>query len=308
MRVYRKVTPKKLAQRKNSIRKLVRSRMIVRHAQKTKRKRMLRSRVKRIATVDYSLIFRRNQQELSVILTILPGEELNKELLHHVQGLQPKEVIVVQLGPLDRILLDGIEQDIRFISYPHAQNCFVGRGIGANYATGEILLFLDNHYSITTNDLLPFVSACYGKSDIVLSNSNPFYARKDKFDPVNVAKSFLNHTLQLPHLMFSSLTDTPHAIKKRTADIVGFENLIVPPKAMAMAVVNGLTIGQIRGINHLHKNKVTPMAINGKLAKETILGDHIEAFNYLQAAVGNRAYFTDKMRRRDRLADIRNKK
>lgn len=306
-----KVARKKVGKRRMQKRFLSRRyRMKVRHHRKMKRKRNLRRRVERLASIDYSLILKRNSQALSVIITLLSGDELNQDLLLNVKALQPREIIVVQTGPPEGNIHERMEQDVRFIFYPYSENIYVGRGIGADYATGEVLLFLDNQYAYATHGLLPFVIECYGKNDIILTNSNPVYARKERFDSVNVAKSFLNHTLKLPYLQFSSLTDTPHAMKKKTAERIGYENLVIPPKAMVIAVINGLTINQINRARPLPSARPTPVSFKLRQlrAKETLLGDHMEAFQYLQSVIGDRAYYTDQMRRRDLLAQIKNKR
>lgn len=254
------------------------------------------------ASVDYSFVLRKNQEELSVIVSVSNEEETIEELLKNVQKLQPKEIIVVENGSTDATLAKCLKYGVRCFSYSHPLGHDVGRAIGAQKATGSILLFIDGDMVLKQEEMLPFVADCYGSNDIVLNNINPFLNRKRRVDSVSIAKSFLNQILQLPELKYSSLTAVPHAIKKSAVELIGAENLCVPPKAMAIAVLQGLKVGHVVGVNVIKKNKIRPYnSYENNYVEQMILGDHVEAFQYIQQFVGKRGFFSDHIRRRDLL-------
>ncbi|MGD8191771.1 glycosyltransferase family 2 protein [Brevibacillus ginsengisoli] len=256
------------------------------------------------ASVDYTLIMQKNKEELSVIIASCHREESAVEqtieqLLRNVQKIQPKEIIVVENSSTNTILTQCLKYGALCFSYGHLLGPDVGRAIGALKATGSILLFIDADMLLSPEEMLPFVAECYGSKDIVLNNMNPYRKRYVPIDSVRIAKSFLNRILRIPELKDSSLTEVPHAMKKSAVDLIGADNLCVPPKAMAIAVLRGLKIGHVAGVNVIKKNRIIPS--NSSDVEQMILGDHVEALYYIQQSVGNRGFFTDATRRLDLL-------
>jgi hypothetical protein len=80
-------------------------------------------------------------------------------------------------------------------------------------------------------------------------------------------------------LGFSSLTAIPHAMTKRAAQAIGFENLAVPPKAHAIALHLNMRMENAACVNVFRPNKFRPYHND---IGEMILGDHIEAIHWLQ--------------------------
>ena len=124
-------------------------------------------------------------------------------------------------------------------------------------------------------------------------------------DYVSMAKAFLNRLLLLPYLRYSSLTAIPHAMKRKAAEVIGFHNLSIPPKAYAIGAMRGLVIDHVSSVNVFNTNKVRAAHIQGTNEIENmILGDHIEAIQWIQSKIGPRAYFNDKARWREFLEII----
>lgn len=232
-----------------------------------------------------------------MIISVSNEEATIGALLSNVQKLYPKETIVIENGSTDKTVDICLKKGARCFSYPQPIGHDVGRAVGAKKATGDILLFLDGDIVFSPQELLPFIEACYGDVDIALNNINPFYTHSSMIDAVSMAKAFLNRLLLLSRLRYSSLTAIPHAMKRTAAEIIGFSNLAVPPKAQAIAALKGLAIEHVKGVDVFTRNK--SHKYNSKstnYVEEMILGDHLEAIEYVQSVVGQRAYFHDTIR------------
>nr|WP_241254588.1 glycosyltransferase family 2 protein [Brevibacillus sp. SYP-B805] len=249
---------------------------------------------------DEDKVLAQNPYNLSVIISVSNEEGTIGELLASVKSLQPKEVIVVENGSTDKTLEICLQHEVTCFSYPYRLGHDVGRAIGAREATGEVFLFLDGDIVFQPQDLLPFVAACYQQVDIALNDVNPFYTKASMIDAVSLAKRFLNRVLRHGSLKYASLTAIPHAMKRRAAEIIGYANLAIPPKAQAMAALAGLTIENVHAVNVFSTNKIRSYnSSNTNVVEDMILGDHVEALQWVQATMGNRCFFADMIRQRE---------
>lgn len=267
------------------------------HVKRTEKKRQP------ILTQDeWERLIELNQTMLSVIITASNEAETIGALLTNIKELQPKEMIVVENGSTDQTGDICLQHGIKLISYPYRLGHDVGRAVGAKQATGEILLFLDGDMVLTPAELWPFLHACYNGADIALNNLNRFYVDTSMVDAVSMAKAFLNQLLLKPQLRYSSLTAIPHAMRRKAAEMIGFEHLLCPPKAQAIAILKGLDVQQVDGPNVIRKNKIRPYnAKENNQVEELILGDHIEAIQLVQKWTKERVFFPDTIRLRELL-------
>lgn len=221
----------------------------------------------------------KNRKHLSVIISVDQDEITIKALLQQVEKLHPKEIIMILHGSNEQsieILLNSQFPSHTTIIYPFPLGEELWRSIGAKEATGDVWLFLDGSEMILTEDLSPFVHACYGGADIALRKSNA----SSVTGTVNLACAFFNHLLEQQQLGVSSMTVLPFAMKKKAASLVGIDQLVVPPLAQAIAIRNGLRVETVPlkwYFDHGGKN-VTPSRSRQK--EMTCLGDHLEAVLY----------------------------
>jgi glycosyltransferase involved in cell wall biosynthesis len=240
-----------------------------------------------------------NSQKLSIIVCARNEEETIGPLLTNLYALFPKEIIVIENGSTDKTKEICQQRHVKCISYCFTLGHDVGRAIGAQKATGEVLLFLDADIAFQAEELAPFITACYSGADIALNNLNLFYTRSSMIDYVSMAKAFLNRALLLPHLGYSSLTAIPHAMKKEAAEAIGFEQLSVPPKAQAIAALEGLKIEHGGSVNVFKTNRRRDVHFGEVNEVENmILGDHLEALEYVQSIRGSRLLLSDTIRKR----------
>jgi glycosyltransferase involved in cell wall biosynthesis len=247
-----------------------------------------------------------NSRHLSVIIPVADEEETIGSVLQQVKRLLPKEIIAIVNGYKDRTLEICLTHDVTCYSYPFTLGHDVGRAIGAREASGDVLLFLDGDVVFHAEELQPFVDACYLDVDIALNNVNPFYTDASKVDAVSMAKLFVNRMLLRPDLGYSSLTAIPHAMKKSVADRIGYENLVVPPKAQAMAILHGCRVEHVHSVNvfnGVNKNRVYNSQ-KTNLVQQLILGDHVEALKFAQDVKSERLFFSDQLRQRQVLFQL----
>jgi len=235
----------------------------------------------------------RNSRMLSVIIPVSNGEKTIGAVLRQVEKLRPKEIIVIVNGCRDRTVDMVWSHPVTCVVYPFELGRDVGRAIGAGEASGEVLLFLDGSYVVPAASLQSFANACYRGADIALNNANPFYRQPAKLDAVAMATYYLNRMLSRPDLRYSSLSAAPHAMKRSAAAALGFDSLMVPPKALAMAIANGMVVVQAESVN-VFRRKLSPKI------QELLLGDHLEAIQYVQHVKNSdRMGLEDPFRQRD---------
>jgi len=210
------------------------------------------------------------------------------------------EVIVVVNGSTD-----GTEQIARrmgaiVISFITALGHDVGRCIGARHARGGVILFTDADIVITTARLKPFIAAVEAGADIAL-NSYVGKTSTVNAHSVVVAKHALNAVLRRPDLTGSSLTTIPHAVSRRMLEMVGVDMLSVPPLAMAAAIWRGMNVRKAAYVEVGKSNPRRRLNRKEDPLKRLIIGDHLEAMEWLIDHAGERGGFTDLERKRDRV-------
>lgn len=166
----------------------------------------------------------------------------------------------------------------------------VGRSVGAEYASGDILLFLDADTVIPSELLKHYVSKVEEGWDLVLNE----YSGSQKHR-ASMAKHLLNYMVGRPDLTGSSMSTVPHALSRHALKVIGIQELSVPPVAHATAIVKGLSVTTCGYINTSKGNRKRP----GR--RKLMLGDHAEAISYLVSCYGVRGGMTDYGRCREAL-------
>lgn len=244
--------------------------------------------------------FEPKENSLSVIVTARNEQKTIGKLLDNVKRLDPEEIIVIENGSQDKTLDIIRSHEVNCLSFPFPIGHDVGRMIGAREAKGDILLFLDGDMVLTPKQMRRFVKACEKGADVALNDINPFYSASRMIDYVSMAKHFLNIIARTSKLKYASLTAVPHAMRRSAVEAIGCENLAIPPKAQVIAAANGLKIHLVKGINVIRANKRRWYNRRGRNhVADMILGDHVEALQWLQERRGERVQFHDTERRRE---------
>ena len=89
-----------------------------------------------------------NGKQLSIIIPAQNEEATIKEVILEARKIEPKEIIVVINGSTDQTEAIAKQLGATVIVYEEALGHDVGRAIGAQEATGDILLFIDADFAI----------------------------------------------------------------------------------------------------------------------------------------------------------------
>ncbi|WP_084213593.1 glycosyltransferase family 2 protein [Thermicanus aegyptius] len=233
---------------------------------------------------------------VSVIIPVQNERDRIEGVIWNARMIHPStEVIVVANGTTDGSHQVAERMGAKVLYYPYVLGHDVGRSVGSQQARGEILLFLDGDLPLPFRLLRPFVKAVMDGADLAL---NGFVApdQRRRVHPVVLSKYALNIILNRPDLKGASMTAVPHALNRRALLEIGHENLSVPPKALAIAIEQGLRIETIANIPIERWNRK-----RGKRPwmRELVVGDHLEAIHWFLQRKGNRGGYWDGMRVRE---------
>lgn len=241
----------------------------------------------------------------TAVIAVMDEKATLPQVLSQVSRLRLAEVIVVANGPGDEAARLAAGAGARVLRYPERVGHDVGRALGAARAAGETVLFLDADLVVPAADLLPFLRAVESGVDVALNQIDRYIHPQARLHPVNAAKRFLNCTLGRPDLGCASLTAVPHALSRRAVERLGAGSLAVPPRALARAVGAGLGVEAVHPVDVVGPNARRPGLNLGRSSpvEQLILGDHLEAIDWVLGHAGNpRGGFPDLGRRRELLS------
>ncbi|KAA9008562.1 glycosyltransferase family 2 protein [Paenibacillus spiritus] len=229
------------------------------------------------------------RERLSVIVTARNEEQTLPAVLRQAARLKPDELIVVLNGCTDGSYAAARRfPEVIIVHCPEAAGHDVGRGIGAKLARGGILLFLDGDLPIAAEDLYPFAAAVDKGTDAALNDLGPLLPPFSAADTVTRCKLLLNEALGRRDLGAASMTAVPHALSRRALETIGPSGLAVPPRAQAIAVLEGLRVETAGTVDVIRRNRRrgADNTGSGNRMEQLIAGDHAEALGELLARRG----------------------
>jgi hypothetical protein len=234
---------------------------------------------------------------VSVIIPVFNEAKTLPMVLSEVSQLPfQTEIICVTNGCQDESSQIAREYGARVLDFPEPLGHDIGRALGSKELCADVYLFTDADIVVSAADLAVFVHAVLGGVDIALNDYSGILRTEMIFHPVNICKYFLNLTLRYGKLGPSSLTAIPHALSRKAVKAIGSDSLSKPPLALVKAVLNGLNIQPVHFVEVSAVNKHSDKDLT-----ELIIGDHLEALEYLSSQLGGRAWFPDNIRRRDQI-------
>ncbi|OZB91171.1 hypothetical protein CJP46_29965 [Paenibacillus sp. XY044] len=220
------------------------------------------------------------------------------KVLQQLERLPFREVIVVLNGCRDQSYPAARKHRIASILHvPDRLGHDVGRSVGTAMTSADIVLFTDGDVVISAEELAPFIYKVDEGMDAALNDLNPYLPPYVQQDEVTRCKSFLNTVLGHPELGANSLTAVPHALARRLIADIGNEQLMVPPKAQALALAKGYRFALVQPVDVISANRKRPGNTGtGNAVADLIIGDHAEALHALldagwmpQSSSGSRA-------------------
>jgi glycosyltransferase involved in cell wall biosynthesis len=263
----------------------------------------LKPKGRRAASGRTDVVRVRNAEQPLVSVIIPAANECRtiRGVIREASRVHPSsEVIVVANGSTDGTMELANRCGARVVSYSHSLGHDVGRAIGAKVARGQILLFTDADFILSAKELKPFVSAVLKGTDIAL-NRYQGPTSKLKVHSVILSKHALNIAVSRPDLSGSSMTAVPHAISRRALETVGADSLTVPPLALAKAIHYGLNVRAVEYVDVGRRNRHRRQRQRSNPLEALIVGDHLEAMNWVIEQSDDRAGMTDNNRDRKRV-------
>lgn len=233
---------------------------------------------------------------VSVVIPVMNERKTIAGVIRQAFLVHPHtEVIIVANGSTDGTKQIARRLGAKILSYDNPLGHDVGRSIGAKAASGNIILFTDGDIVINASQLKPLIGAVQNGADVAL-NKYLGPTNNSKAHSVVLAKHVLNIALSRSDLKGVSMTTIPHAISRHALDIIGAENLAVPPKALAIAVHHGL---QVQPAHYINVGSTNPQRRKKFNMENLIVGDHLEALHWLTTRSDDRGNWPDFSRLRD---------
>ena len=261
--------------------------------------RNTRSRVRKVKTA--SPIQNSSTPSVSVVIPAMNERRTIALVIANARKVHPDtEVIVVVNGSTDGTEAIARRMGATVVVYNEALGHDVGRSVGAGHANGNVILFTDGDIVIPARKLKPFVTAIEAGTDVALNRYNG-RTKTTNGHSVVIAKHALNAALRRDDLAGSSLTTIPHAISRKMLDTVGAAALSVPPLALTMAIHKGLNVKRVAFVEVGRTNPKRRRRRKNDPLKGLIIGDHLEAMEWVMDQTDLRGGYTDLVRKRDRV-------
>lgn len=251
---------------------------------------------------------RRLWGKLSVIISARNEAKTLPLLLKQVQRLAPAEIIVVLNGCTDNSFqLARLCRQATVVHVPEPAGHDVGRSLGAKLSRGDILLFLDGDMVIPAPQLAGFAAAVDGGVDVALNDLDGLLPPFGLSDHVTRCKLYLNMVLGRSDLGACSMTAVPHALSRRALEVIGYRELMVPPKAQALSLLKQLRVEKAGTVNVFKQNRLRQDNTGaGNRVEQLIIGDHAEALKAVLMLSGANTGTGSLQEQRSQLAAWRN--
>ncbi len=235
-------------------------------------------------------------KQLSVIIPVQNEERTIEAVIQETRKLNPLEIIIVVNGATDHTEEIAKKCGVTVITYQEALGNDTGRAIGAYFAKGDILLFIDGDFLISKTDLLPFVHSVQSGVDLALNKLEHYYMYRFPYSIVTACKYAVNLACNRKDLGMGSTIAVPHAFSRNCINKIGFDALTSPVLSQVRTIIEGFNVKNVHSVGIDNMNRVRPekhFSKNGELPLSTqqIIGDHIEGISYLINQKGKRGFF-----------------
>lgn len=244
-------------------------------------------------------------KSLSVIIPASNEVDTISDVIQSVKPLNPVEIIVIANGCNDGTEEVANRLGCKVIRHTELLGNDVGRAVGAKYAIGDVLLFIDGDFAIPTSKLQLFLNPIlHDQTDIVLNNLDALFLKKQKPHSVTVWRQILNAMLEREELKIDSLLSVPHALTKEVVQSIGYECLVNPIVAHLRIAQSKWRISRHCAIDVITPNKFRPVehaAYGTSLSQSErrMIGDHIEAVAERIVSSDTRGGYYDGNRKRN---------
>ncbi|MDA2299927.1 glycosyltransferase [Bacillus cereus] len=244
-------------------------------------------------------------KSLTVIILYSEREQILEESIQSIWKLNPLQIII--FVPNDRSNLYEIakKHKCHIVFMDKYSKHYDGYGACIKAAKGEVLLFLDGNFSLSTNEMQRFIEPIVtNQADVVLNKIDKLIEIGKCPNMDIVWRKMLNEILSRPDLKSNSILSLPYALTKEVVENIGF-NYMEDIVLSHMKIVNqGWRINDQYAINTLSKDET--IEEGGYLIKKELSKNEKEKVErYLRGIAkwiekkGRRVGFTDAGKRRD---------
>ncbi|MFX3635413.1 MAG: glycosyltransferase family 2 protein [Candidatus Pristimantibacillus sp.] len=244
------------------------------------------------------------KKTVAAVVMAMNEEDSIASTLRQLERMPLNEIIVIINGSTDDSLgkARGSSKAV-LLHYDKPLGHDVGRAVGAKVTVSDIVLFVDADIPLVAEQLISFIRRTELGMDVALNDLSPFIGKFMNRDEVTIVKEFLNRSVDRQDLSINSLTAVPHALSRMAIQLIGPANLAVPPKAQAIALLAGLRVGVGGSVDVISRNRIRKSNSGaGNQMARLIVGDHLEALDWVMKAQHPRLKFKDLSRVREQMA------
>ena len=242
---------------------------------------------------------------MTYIVMPIKNEAFNlNQALDNLINLPITKVIAVINGCIDNteeVILDHPlykENKIIIIKFIEALGIDVPRAVGAAYAylktNCQAVVFVDGDMTgnISRNLQHLIEAVTTNKVDMALTNCYPYINNREPLVKtiLNFREKLISTLGLLSQLGVSLPSHGPHGLSRRSLEIIPWEYIAIPPLSLAYGAQHKLNIKVVTSIPH-QELLSAPRKLNHSIkVAETIIGDCIEAINYIKYSKRDRTY------------------
>lgn len=218
------------------------------------------------------------QNRVSVIIPT-HGARNPERLTHMAKQIAPATEVIIVYAPLC-----SHQADIECVAgakvvaagkHATASEC---HAIGAQHATGNVLLFLPEEGIFPPASLRKYIAPLQRDYDLVLSAGGRVLT-KGRLSTVRCACALLNDLLGQKQLGSASLETAPFSLTRTALEAIGPHKLQVPATALVSAVQKGLAITTVAPVSRERKSSAANQGV--AKAKSLIFQEHAKAIQLL---------------------------
>lgn len=190
------------------------------------------------------------------------------------------------------------ENKIQIIKFVDTLGIDVPRAVGAAYAyyknNCDAVIFVDGDMTgnISRNLLHLIEAVTINKIDMALTNCYPYINNRDPMVKTIISfRENLNSNLGLFSQLGVALpSHGPHGLSRKSLELIPWEYIAIPPLSLASVAQHKLDVKVVTSIPHKELLSAPRKIDHSIKVAETIIGDCIEAINYINNHGHERTY------------------
>mgnify|MGYP001327154977 CR=1 FL=1 len=247
---------------------------------------------------------------VSVIIPACNEAATIHDVITACKNIRPLEIIVVANGCTDGTEKIAARHGCKVLTYTLPLGHDVGRAVGAKEAQGEVLLFLDADFPISSVQLQTFIEPVVtGKADVVLNDLDALFHEEKRPHSITVWRQIANAFLRKEYLGIDSLLSVPHAMTRNVLQQIGTRSLANPILGhLRLATLPQIRIHHQNAVEVIKTNRFRPEEhqvhpVRLSRSEQRMIGDHLAAL--ASVLPDERGGFSDGNRRRDIVAKLK---